>query len=73
MDVELTQFGEGRVHVAFEDIRHFVVEVLQHRVLLNYDGQAEGVGVPQLVDELIQVVPEEAGLRRMQAAATPGS
>ncbi len=52
--------AEGRAHVAFEDIRHFAPEVLGHRVLLNYDGLAENISVPQLVDELAAQVGEEA-------------
>jgi MoxR-like ATPase len=51
--------GEGRAHVAYEDIRHFAVEVLQHRVLLNYDGQAENVLVGDLVRECVRRVSEE--------------
>ena len=31
----------GREHVAFDDIKHYAPYVLQHRMLLNYDGQAE--------------------------------
>ena len=49
----------GRAHVGFEDIRHFAEEVLQHRVLLNYDGQAENIHVPDLVREVVAAVPEE--------------
>jgi hypothetical protein len=45
--------AEGRAHVAYEDIRHFANEVLQHRVLLNYDGQAENVAVPDLIRECL--------------------
>ena len=50
--------SEGRAHVAFEDIRHFAEEVLQHRVLLNYDGQAENVRVSDLVKECLQSLKE---------------
>jgi MoxR-like ATPase len=50
----------GRAHVSFDDIRHFAEEVLQHRVLLNYDGQAENISVLDLIDELLEYVPEEA-------------
>jgi len=50
----------GRGYVAFEDVRHFAPEVLGHRVLLNYDGLAENLSVPALVDELARTVPEEA-------------
>ncbi len=52
--------AEGRAHVAFEDVRHFVPEVLGHRVLLNYDGLAENLSVPGLVVEAGKSVPEEA-------------
>jgi len=52
--------SQGRAHVAFDDIRHFAVEVLQHRVLLNYDGQAESVSVGDLVKQLILGLPEAA-------------
>lgn len=50
--------AEGRAHVAFEDIRHFASEVLQHRVLLNYDGQAENIVVTDLVTECVRGLPE---------------
>ena len=52
--------AEGRAHVAFADIRHFAEDVLQHRVLLNYDGQAENIKVPELVKQVIAEVPEQA-------------
>ena len=52
--------ADGRAHVAFEDIRHFAPEVLGHRVLLNYDGLAENLSVPELVNELAKVVADEA-------------
>jgi MoxR-like ATPase len=44
----------------FEDIRHFATEVLGHRVLLNYDGLAENIGVGALVGEIAQGVAEAA-------------
>jgi MoxR-like ATPase len=50
--------AEGRAHAAFEDIRHFAVEVLQHRVLLNYDGQAENIVVADLVTDCLSVLAE---------------
>ncbi len=52
--------AEGRAHVAFEDIRHFAAEVLQHRILLNYDGQAENLLVADLVAECVAGLPEVA-------------
>lgn len=51
--------AEGRAHVAYEDIRHFAEEILQHRVLLNYDGQAESISLSELVKECMKVLPEQ--------------
>jgi MoxR-like ATPase len=55
----LRALADGRAHVAFEDVRHFLDEVLQHRVLLNYDGQAENIQVRDLVVEIGRHVPEQ--------------
>ena len=35
-------------------------EALGHRLLLNYDGQADNVNVLDLVKELVEQVPVEA-------------
>ncbi|MCA9091926.1 MAG: MoxR family ATPase [Planctomycetaceae bacterium] len=52
--------SEGRAHVSFEDIVHFSREVLQHRVLLNYDGQAENISTPDLIKECSEQTAERA-------------
>jgi MoxR-like ATPase len=52
--------SQGRAHVAFEDIRYFADEVLRHRTLLNYDGQAENVKVSDLIRECVGGLPEQA-------------
>jgi MoxR-like ATPase len=51
--------AEGRAHVSFSDVRHFAREVLQHRMILNYDGQAEAMDVASLVDDIVRETPEE--------------
>jgi len=51
--------SQARAHVAFEDIRYFAEEVLQHRALLNYDGQAENVAVSELVGQSFTQLAEE--------------
>ena len=50
--------AEGRAHVAFEDVRHFAGEVLGHRMLLNYDGQAESLDLAELVQECVKNLTE---------------
>ncbi|SFH67652.1 AAA family ATPase [Planctomicrobium piriforme] len=52
--------SQGRAHVSFADLRYFAHEVLKHRALLNYDGQAENVAVAELIDECVTTLPEQA-------------
>ena len=51
--------AEGRAHVSTDDIRQYAAEALGHRLLLNYDGQADNVSVLELVKELVDQVTLE--------------
>ena len=51
--------SQGRAHAGFDDVRHFATSVLQHRVLLNYDGQAENMAVPALIRQCLERLSEE--------------
>ncbi|MFC7336701.1 AAA family ATPase [Haloferula chungangensis] len=48
---------EGRTHVAMEDVRALAAAVLRHRILPNYRAEAEGIGVSDIIDHLIESVP----------------
>jgi len=43
----------GRYNVAFEDLRAVASAALRHRILLNFEGQAEGVSADDVVREVI--------------------
>lgn len=47
----------GRYHVSTEDIQSVAHPVLRHRIVTNFNAEAEGVGVDQLVDRLLRDVP----------------
>ena len=51
--------AQGRAHVSTDDLRDFAPEALGHRLLLNYDGQADNVRVLDLVKEVVERVPVE--------------
>jgi len=52
---------EGRYNVSYEDIRHIAHAALRHRIILNFEADAEGVSTDTVLDELvIGVTPEEA-------------
>jgi MoxR-like ATPase len=44
---------DGRYNASVEDIRHLAAPVLRHRILLNFEGQAEGITTDALVDHLL--------------------
>jgi len=49
----------GRSEVAFEDIRHVVLPALRHRIILNFEGEAERVDSDSILKAIIQWVPEK--------------
>jgi len=49
----------GRSEVACEDIRHVVMPALRHRVILNFEGEAERVDSDTILEAIIQWVPEK--------------
>ena len=50
----------GRDYVIPEDVRGFAHEVFRHRILLTFEALADGVTSDQIVDQIVQVVPERA-------------
>jgi len=48
----------GRYNVSCEDVRAVAPAVLRHRVLLNFQAEAEKVDSDQVVKQLIETVPE---------------
>jgi len=46
----------GRFNVAIDDLRALAPAALRHRLLLNFEGQAEGIRTDDLVAELLEAV-----------------
>jgi MoxR-like ATPase len=55
---KILALADGRYNVAFEDIRRAVVPALRHRVILNFEGEAEGIETGDLVAKVAQELPE---------------
>jgi len=49
---------EGRYAVAMDDIRRVATASLRHRIILNFEGDAEGVTTDQVIGEVLQKTPE---------------
>ena len=50
----------GRPNVSFEDIRAVAPQSLRHRIILNLEGEAEGVTAERVVAEVVERVTEIA-------------
>ena len=51
---------QGRFNVAFENVQHVAVPALRHRLILNFEGQAEGITTDEIVREIVARVLEAA-------------
>jgi MoxR-like ATPase len=49
----------GRFNVSFEDIRTAALPALRHRLILSFEGEAEGIDPDTIVEEVLQKVPAE--------------
>jgi MoxR-like ATPase len=53
LGAKVTALLAGRYNVSFEDIHAVAPAALRHRLLLNFEGLAEGIKTDQLIDNLI--------------------
>jgi MoxR-like ATPase len=51
---------DARFNVSFEDLRRVYLAGLRHRVLLNFEAQAEGVDPDEVLLKVLDSVPEKA-------------
>ena len=51
---------EGRYNVSFEDIRRVYLPALRHRVLLNFEAQAENIASDTVLAQILNEVSEKA-------------
>jgi MoxR-like ATPase len=49
---------EGRFAASIDDVRSVVHPALRHRILLNFEGEAEGMKTDQLIDAIVKSVAE---------------
>jgi MoxR-like ATPase len=51
---------DGRYHASFEDIAAMAKPALRHRIILNFEAEAEGVTTDQVIGDLLKAVPKES-------------
>jgi MoxR-like ATPase len=51
---------QGRFNVSFEDIVTVAPAALRHRLILNFEAEAEGITTDHVVSQILQEVPKDA-------------
>jgi MoxR-like ATPase len=51
---------DNRTAVSIDDIRKAAVPAMRHRIILNFEGEAEQVSVDSLVEDFLNTVPTPA-------------
>jgi len=51
---------DGRFHVSFQDIKEVAVPAMRHRVILNFEGEAEGITTDMVLEKIVTDTPTTA-------------
>src|SRR5690606_19425346 len=57
---KITALFDGRFAPSIEDVKKNAIPALRHRVLLNFEGEAEGVKTDRLLAKVLEELPESA-------------
>jgi len=48
---------DGRLNAGFDDVKALARQALRHRILFNFEGEAEGISPEQVVDDVLSRIP----------------
>src|SRR5204863_9145441 len=52
--------SQGRFKVSFDDIQAAAAAALRHRLILNFEAEAEGITTDLIIDQILKDVPRDA-------------
>jgi MoxR-like ATPase len=50
---------DGRFNVSFDDIRAVTLSALRHRLILSFEGEAEGIDPDRILEDLLNRIPTQ--------------
>ncbi|MFQ6098110.1 MAG: AAA family ATPase [Armatimonadota bacterium] len=62
---------QGRYNVAFEDVQAVAKPSLRHRIILNFEGEAEGITTDQIIEDILEKVPPQPELESVKLPELP--
>jgi MoxR-like ATPase len=60
LGAKITALLDGRYNAAFKDIKAVALPALRHRLILNFDGEAEGISTDAIISSILEETPEES-------------
>ncbi|MFM8357194.1 MAG: AAA family ATPase, partial [Verrucomicrobiota bacterium] len=54
--------AQGRFNVSFDDLQSVAVPALRHRLILNFEAEAEGITTDHVLARILELVPRDAGV-----------
>src|SRR6266704_3358962 len=61
LGAKVRAISEGRFNVSVEDLRATALPALRHRLILNFEGEAEGVDVDDLIRQTVEAAESMTG------------
>jgi MoxR-like ATPase len=58
---------QGRFNVSFDDIEAVALPAMRHRLLRNFEAEAEGITTDQIIGEILKAVPRDIVAKRTAA------
>ncbi len=59
LNAKMLALLDGRLHVSRDDLRNSAAPVLRHRLILNFEGQADQISPDSVIADILQHVPEQ--------------
>ncbi len=53
---------QGRFNVSFDDLQAVIQPALRHRLILNFEAEAEGITTDHIIDQVLKDVPRDAAV-----------
>jgi MoxR-like ATPase len=61
LGAKVRAIAEGRFNVSVEDLRAMALPALRHRLILNFEGEAEGIDVDELIGQIVESAESMSG------------
>jgi MoxR-like ATPase len=64
LGAKVKALSEGRYNVSVDDLRAMALPALRHRLILNFEGEAEGIDVDRLVGDVVAEAEKLVGSQK---------